>query len=209
MAVRMLILSALAVGFVGTSALAAKPKSVQFKEYTFKELSLFDYAQMDKLVRQTLGRNTLDDVEREPKIRQALKIVLSRHNTDGKRTALFISLQAQLPEAFFISSLKTIAEGAISILNDEKQSNVTRATAFLMLENMLSEVQPHAKDFSDILVVIRDAKVEISDSLRSYRRLEGMDTNQSPSELAANILEKSELNNGQAVALQTNPDLAE
>lgn len=208
MAVRMLILSVLAIGFVGTSALAAKSKSVPSKEYTFKELSLYDYAQMDKLVRRTMGANTIDDNEREPKIRQALKIVLSRHNTDGKRTALFIGLQTQLPEPFFISSLKTIAEGAIVILNDERQSNITRATAFLILENMLAEIQPHAKDFSDILVTIRDAKVEVNDSLRSYRRLEGMDTNQSPSELAANILKKSDHSENQAVA-QANPDLAE
>jgi hypothetical protein len=163
----------------------------QASEYTFKDLAMKDYADMEKLVLKTCGSNVIDDDEREPKVREALHIVLARKNTDGKRSALFIQLQGLLPDAFFQLAVQKVAESAVSQMKESTSSNLTKATAFITLENLLAEIQPRANDYRSTIEIVQKADIEISDGLRSYRRLEGMDINDSPSSIAQNILDKT------------------
>lgn len=174
-----------AMSVIMASAVQAKTS------YNFKELSLKDYEEMQLLVQKTAGYNVIDDNEREPKVREALQIVLSKPNNDGKRTALFTHLQGQLPEAFFQLSLQKVAESSINTLKENSNTNVTRATAYLCLENLLAEIRPRSENHRSLLKLISDAKIEIPESLESYRKLEGMTNNISPSDIAKNFLDES------------------
>lgn len=173
------------------AAIMAVASVTQASNYTFKDLAMNDYEDMEKLIRQTSGANVIDDDEREPKVRDALKMVMSRRNTDGKRTALFTQLQGQLPETFFALAVHKVAETAIAEMKESTNSNVRKATGFITLENLLSEIQPRVSDYRSTIELIKNAEIEVTDGLRSYRRLEGMDNNESPSSIAKSILDKN------------------
>lgn len=193
-----------------TFGLLLNAMTAQAFEHNFKQLALKDYEDMQILVQKELGMNILNDSEREPKVRAALELVLSRRNTDGKRGALFRSLQAQLPENFFALSLKRIAQKAVDIVNSNSESNMSKATALVVIENLLAEVRPQANVFEDALNEIASANIKINDNLRSFRRLEGMDTNESPSQMAKSILKEKETSNmDKALAKSDLPDLVD
>lgn len=169
--------------------------SADAKTYNYQELSVKDFTEMEQLIRKALGQNTIDDVEREPKVREGLKIVLSRRNTDGKRTALFTSLQRQLPEPFFMLSIQKVAEQAIANMKSKKASNLERTTSYVILENILSELAPRTQDYLGTIEMIAKADIEIDESLGTYRRLAGMSHNVSPSEIAQAQVDKLEKEN--------------
>lgn len=178
----------------------------QAKAYNFKELSVKDYTEMEALVRKEIGTNTIDDVEREPKIREGLRLVLSRRNTDGKRTSLMTNLQGQLPETYFMLSIQKITEKAIADLKDTKKPEIERATAYVILENMMSEFASRGRDYISNFELIAKADIEIDESLGTYRRLAGMSNNVSPSETAEAYIKqiKSKLKTASA---SDSPDL--
>ncbi len=164
----------------------------QASTYSYKDLALKDYREMDILLLKASGTNIIDDVEREPKVREAIEILLSRRNSDGKRSALFGQLQVQLPEAFFLLSVQKVAEAAIADFKSQS-TNLSKATDYIILENLLSEIKPSASKYKATLEAIRNENLEISDSFKSYARLEGMNIQESPSQMAENILKVADL----------------
>lgn len=176
---KLLTLAVLGSLFASSLAMASNNK-----EYTFKELALKDFRQMEALVYSKSGPNLINDDEREPKVREALKLVLSRRNIDGKRGQLVTSLQGQLPEAFFLLSLQKITEEAIQNMKSESLPLVNKTTANIILENIVAELKPRGSDYRSIINLIKEAKIELSNELRTYRKLESMNADISPSELA-------------------------
>ena len=170
---------------------AAFPAHASF-DLTFKDLATKDYTAMEKLIRQKMGPDVIDDFEREPKVREALKLVLSRRNTDGKRTAMFLQLQGLVPDVYFALSLQKISDEALSLLKSASNNpadDLQKATGLVVLENLMAETRPKLNDFRSTFEVIRDAKIELSEDLKRISKLEGMSENVSPSVLAKRLLE--------------------
>jgi hypothetical protein len=180
--------------------------AAQAKTYNFQELSVKDYTEMNQLIRGALGKNTIDDVEREPKVRAGLKIVLSRRNTDGKRSALFTSLQGQLPEPFFMLSIQKIAEEAVATMKSKSASNMDKTTAYVVLENLLSELSPRVSDYKSTFEMIAKADLVIDEELGTFCRLAGMSNNASPSAIAEAVIEKLDKEDSKN-KIAKNPDL--
>ncbi len=127
-------------------------------------------------------------------LKDAMRIVLSRPDQDGTRAPAFARLRRDLQD---LNSLdRVLAELGAEGIGALKSSETTirhQATYVVLLENLIAELRPEMNanaNFKNIITEIRDAKIKISDKLRSQALLNSMSVPQSPSDIAKNVLAK-------------------
>jgi hypothetical protein len=167
--------------------------------YVYSDLRMKDYDEMQSEVRsritsaEQVADADMDDAK--SKLKDALQLILSRPNTDNMVSQLVPNVRTPLRnvDAFEIT-LNEIATQAIADAKNEKLPPKNAATAFIILENLLSELKPEAKtngEIGKIFLSIRDARIKVPDRVKSELKLRAMIKDPgSPSEIAEKIIGK-------------------
>ncbi len=188
------ILKIVLVGLLSLSASAA-----QFK---YNELMIKDYDEMNHMVQakvkkaRAVGSNTSDeninDQEAIEQLREALKLIFSRPNSDNMIAKLTPEVRRELSGyGAFNDVISGLAAEALAVVKSEKAPPSQQATGIFLLENMLSEIRPEIgnnEGLRRVVEKIRDAKVEISSDVKRDLKLRGMFKAMDPSKLASDIL---------------------
>lgn len=170
--------------------------------FKYTELQLKDFDEMSNQIQdrikksQRLLRAGSDEGEPNEEavelLRQALLFALSRPNPDNLLSKILPELRKELSQLqLFESSIQTIVTNAISGLKNDKLPSVYRSTSLFVLENVLSEFRPEAREkasFRKIFESIRDAKIEIPKEVSKELKMKSMISVESPSEKANRIL---------------------
>lgn len=140
----------------------------------------------------------MDDRQAIELLRDAMKLVLSRPNTDNMVAKLNPEIRRELSGySSYEDTLSSIVSEAIDNLKNAKGSTNTRSTALFILENGLSEIRPEMlsnEDLRRIVERVRDAKLEVPKEVVKELKLGGMFSSQNPSKQAAEILKKDPAN---------------
>ena len=170
--------------------------------FKYNELMIKDYDEMLKLVQgqvkksRAVGSNTSDDnvndAEAIEHLREALKLMFSRPNSDNMIAKLMPEVRRDLSGySAYEDSVSAITAEAIEFLKNDKAATSQQATAIFVLENILSEIRPEAANNDDlrrIIERIRDAKVKISSDVVKDMKLRGMYKTKNPSDMAKSIM---------------------
>lgn len=171
--------------------------------YKYNELMIKDYDEMLEMVqsmaekaKEAGGEDGGNEAEAIEHLREALKLIFSRPNSDNMIAKLVPEVRRELIGFnAFEDSLSSLASEAITAVKDKKGAVSVQSTSLFILENLLSEIAPEAgynKDMRKIIERIRDADLEISKDVQKDRKIRGMFTTKNPSELAKKILEPIE-----------------
>lgn len=129
-------------------------------------------------------------------LRDAMRIVLARPEQDGTRAAAFSQLRRELQDLNAVeSTLNDLAKEGIAAIKAPNVSIRRQGTYLVILENLIAETRPEIStnaEFKRIITTIRDAKLKLSDKLRSQALLNAMTKPVSPSETAEKILDEEE-----------------
>lgn len=178
------------------------------EQFNYDDLQMSDYEEMDKRVQAKikLSKKLLREVKSdEPSeedqkaiepLREALVIILSRPNQDNMVSKLLPEVRKELVHLnAFEDTVASISSGAMAGLENDKLTEVTRATHLIVIENIVSEFAPEVDnkendEFRQIFTKIRDAKIKIPDAVRKRLKLRSMLELKSPSDRADNALKK-------------------
>lgn len=172
--------------FAGVQVTAA-----QFK---YNELMLKDYDEMLKMVNSQLkkARDNVDDQEAVSHLREAVKLILSRPDSDNMVAKLIPEIRKELSGYnAFEDVLSSITAESITVVKDENAANSVQATGIFILENMIALVKPEAvnnHDLRRLLDRIRSADIEVTEGVRKDMKLRGMFKTMNPSEAAKKVL---------------------
>ncbi len=177
------------------------------ERFKYSELQIKDYDEMQIMVKARLKKSQKLFKESDPdaaeeaapdqgaveELRTALLLILSRPNQDNMLAKLMPDVRKELSNVnAFEDSLSSLTAEAIGGLNNEKLPTVIRSTFLFVLENIISEFKPEARDKEEIRKVfekIRDAKLKIPKDVRKDLKLRSMLKVESPSARAKHILE--------------------
>lgn len=171
--------------------------SAPAKVYDYKQLQSRDYDEMMSIVRSQikLSKKSVDEDDESAALfhlKEALRIVMSRPNTDNLIPKLLPEIRKELVqfEAFDTQMLELVNE-SIDRVKDEKAPTTGRTTALFMLENIMAEMKPELatnEKYKEAYEKIRDAKIIVPKEVSSDRKVRGMFQSESPSEKAKKIL---------------------
>jgi hypothetical protein len=175
------------------------PPAPQFK---YNELMLKDYDEMNKMVQNLLkkaravGSNTsdenVDDQEAVAHLREALKLIFTRPNSDNMVAKLAPEVRRELATYNAVDrTLMSLANEGLATVLADNVAVTQQASALFMLENMLSEIRPEIHNRADLRKVVEtiaDADVGISSDVKKDMKLRGMFKAIDPSKLAREIL---------------------
>lgn len=181
----------------------------QIYPHKFTELQIKDYDQMTEIVEENIseskalaikyqdeGADEEGDKAAIEKLRQALRIILSRPNKDNMVAKLAPNVRTELNNySAFESSMQFLAVEAVRALQNDTLPVVQRSTAVFVLENILSEIKPHLaknKDFRTIAKLIHEANLKIPDKVAANRKLTSMDPTPDLSKIAGILFENAE-----------------
>lgn len=198
------------VFFIVALSLIFSP-SIFASRYKYNELMLKDYDEMSRLINERIaqakkissaetqtedessgqGRSPSDN-EAIAILRDGLLLCLSRPDKDNMLAKLIPILRKELINySAFEDSLLAIANDAIAALKTASAPTATKSTYLFVLENIMAEMKPQLhekKEYRSTLEKIRDAKIEVSKDVVKDRKLRSMFSTESPSDLAATIL---------------------
>lgn len=171
--------------------------------FKYNELMIKDYDEMLQMV-QTLVKqsrqvgsqysDTADDAEAIAKLREAMKLILSRPNSDNMIAKLTPEVRRDLTGyGAYEDTMSILSVEGLDYIRNDKASVNSRATAVFLLENILSEVKPEAADNPEMRRIVQriaDAHISIPNDVRNDMKLGGMYNTQNPSDIAAGILKK-------------------
>ncbi len=176
--------------------------AVSAETFKYNELLIKDYDEMSDMVSKLLADSeTLrndesggDETAANDKLREALRLIYSRPNSDNMVAKLTPEVRKQvLMTQTYEQVAQDLAHEAIHNLKDEKAAASVRATAFFMLENILSELRPEIgqnEKAKAVVESIRDAKLKVPEAVDKELRLRGMFKLKNPSLTAKEILKK-------------------
>jgi hypothetical protein len=170
--------------------------------FKYSELMIKDYDEMNKLVQtqvkksRAVGSNATDenvnDAEAVEHLREALKLMFSRPNSDNMIAKLMPDVRRELTGySAFEDSVSSITAEALEVIKNEKAATSQQATALFMLDNILSEIRPEAAnndDFRRIVERVKDAKIKIPGDVMKELKLRGMYKSKNPTDTAKDIL---------------------
>lgn len=169
------------------------------KVYDYKQLQSKDYDEMIGIVRTQikLAKKSVDEDDESAAqfhLKEALRIIMSRPNTDNLIPKLLPEVRKELVqfEAFDDQMLELVDE-AIDRVKDEKASTTSKATSLFMLENIMAEIKPEIANnekYKNAYEKIRDAKIKVPNEAKADRKVRGMFQSESPSEKAKKILDQ-------------------
>jgi hypothetical protein len=170
--------------------------------YKYSELMIKDYDEMHRLVEKQIAKShdvgsdaedgSGDDAKAVEHLREALKLIFSRPNSDNMVAKLTPEVRRELTGyAAYADTISSLTAEALAVLKNDKGAPSVQATAIFMLENILSEIRPEAVNNEDLRRVIervRDAKIKIPSDVTKNMKLRAMFTAKNPSETATQIL---------------------
>lgn len=170
--------------------------------FKYNELMIKDYDEMSNMVTTMVnkakdlagedGSQNEDEVVRE--LRQALKLIFSRPNSDNMVAKLVPEVRRVLVGFnAFESSVAAVANEAVGIVKNEDAPVSVKSTALFVLDNVLSEIRPEAEanpNMRQIIENIKNARLSISDDVKKERKVRGMFSSKSPSDIARDMLKK-------------------
>jgi hypothetical protein len=172
------------------------------ESYKYNTLMIKDYDEMSQLVQAHVkkarsisdgsGEDTSRDGEAIEELREALKLIFSRPNSDNMVAKLTPEVRRELVGfSAFEDTISGIAAEALRQIGDKNAPVSQQSTALFVLENILAEIRPEAASNADLRRVIErvaDAKIKISDDVKKDRKVRSMFTTKNPSEEAERIL---------------------
>lgn len=127
-------------------------------------------------------------------LQEALMIVLARPDQEGARANAFARVRRELTDLnSFDQVIKDVVKESINGLKEKSTPVREQATYIVILDNLMAEIKPDVGSnalFKKLVEDIRDAKIEISDKVRSQQLLRSMTRPVSPSKTAETILPK-------------------
>lgn len=173
-------------------------------QFKYNELMLKDYDEMLQMVNgklkkaRAVGSNTSDDnvndQEAVEHLREAVKLILSRPDSDNMVAKLIPEVRKELSGYnAFEDVLSGLTAEQISIVKNEKSAASAQATGIFVLENLMTLIKPEAVNNNDLrrlLDRIRSADIEVSDDVRKDMKLRGMFKTMNPSKTAKQILKE-------------------
>ena len=196
------------VCFTALSQLATLPAAWAKVEFDSNQLMMKSGEEIGTIIRkkmkkaqdlQSQGKQDDDaDVTPEPEaveeLKGAMRILLARPDNDGSRADLYSRLRRELQDYNVLEEvLEALAKEGISNLKSSGSKPQRQLTYIVLLENMMAELKPDLatnKTSKSIVEKIRDAKIEVSDKVKSQALLRSMSRPVSPSETASKILPK-------------------
>ena len=169
--------------------------------YNYSDLVIRDYDEMNKQVQIRIrnahkankdGEDSEGDGKAIEELRDALKLVFSRPNSDNMVAKLTPEVRRELNGfSSYEDTLSSLAAEALGTVSDKNNTVMQRSTALFLLENLLSEVRPEAGNNEDLLRIVKrisEAKIKIPTDVKQDRKLRSMFKTQNPSETADDIL---------------------
>lgn len=160
--------------------------------YNYSQLALKDLDQMSKIIRDKITESQKAGGDRVIPLKEAFQAVYSRSNEDGMIEKIVNPLRSALDENnAYESTIKALVKEAIGAIKNPKAFKpVIQVTYVIFLENIMAEMKAKATEEFEksVLLMIRDAKIEVSKEAQKERRLRVMKETISPSLLAEQIL---------------------
>jgi endonuclease III len=166
-------------------------------DYSYNKLKMqtFDemLARVKKHVQTAESAGDEDSDSAKAELKEALQLIFSRPNSDNMVSQLVPTVRTPLRNLeAFDSSIDEIVSAALATLKDKKAKPSAKATAHIVLNNIMSEIKPDAKTnaaFGEIFKKIRDSKIKVTDDVKSEMRLGGsMKPPADPSEVAQRVI---------------------
>ncbi len=167
-------------------------------EYHSERLKTMDIEVLQQIIYKNIKGLENKDDSPELLIKKSLEIVLAQPDQSVGISSIFDQIRTSSgSDKKFASALSSIIDDALAVLKNkgkDKDLLRTQNTYVYILNNMLSELQKlkDIPNYKTLIEHIRDADVEFSDYLISYRLLNSMTEAESPSKLAGTILPKKE-----------------
>lgn len=172
--------------------------------FKYNELMIKDYDEMYKMVQTKLkasravGSNSADenvnDAEAIEHLREAMKLIYSRPNSDNMIAKLMPEVRKELTGySAYEDSISGLTAEALEVIKNEKAATSQQATALFVLENIMSEVRPEAERNDDLRRVVErvaGAKIKVTNDVMKDLKLRGMYKTRNPSDMAKDILKK-------------------
>ena len=178
--------------------------------YKYSDLQTRDYDEMRTMVLDLLnkaesgsesaaqddGESSVDDQQAMEYLRDAIKLILSRPDQDNVVSKLIPDVRKKLNEFnSYYDTMASLSAEAIKGVGKDKLSSAERATYLVILQNMMSELNPEINGKDEVRKIfekIRDAKIEIPRPVASNLFMGSMRKIESPSETAKKALSKAE-----------------
>lgn len=185
------------VGFLIIGLLLSLP-AIQLSalEYHSEKVKLMDIEVLQQIISKNIKKLENREESAGPVIKDSLELLLALPDQSMASSGLFDQLRTLSREdKIFAGAMDQIASEAISSLKKEdKDKDLQREqnTYVYILNNMIAELQKlkDIEEYKNLIVKIRDADIDFSDSLISYRLLNSMSTAENPSKYAATVLPK-------------------
>jgi hypothetical protein len=200
-------LSALCATATATILLLAPSSAWTKVPYTSDQLKMKNSEEVAALVNKKIktaqdlqSKQTDDDEdgisvspEAVAELRDGMRIILSRPDIDGGRSAIVSRVRNELRDLnSFEDVLKQLAKEAIAGVKKGSDSNIQ--TYLVLLDNMLMEFKPEVdnnKSIRSVIETIRDADIKVPERVIRMQRMKSMGKPKSPSDTAREILKSS------------------
>lgn len=178
--------------------------SANANNLSYKKLGLKDYDEIQKIltphyeVVRTIKNSNDESLDSKAveHLRQALLVILTRPNSDNMVSKLYPKAEKELRSLnAYHDTIASIASEAINTLQSKDIRTDSRTSALFILNNLLSEMKPRAKDSEDVIKVlykIKDSKIEASKDIKRALRKRMMSTPLKPWKIAEKILKSVE-----------------
>lgn len=161
-----------------------------------------DYDEMNKMVQillkraRSVGSNTSDenvnDAEAVSHLREALKLIFTRPNSDNMVAKLAPEVRRELAGYNAVEkTLESLTNEGLAVVTADNIGVSQQASALFMLENLISEIRPEIKENPGMRAIVQkvaDADVGISREVKKDMKLRGMFKAIDPSKLARDVL---------------------
>lgn len=141
---------------------------------------------------RNVGQDGSNDLEALEHLREAAKLILSRPDSDNMVAKLMPEIRKELQGYnSFEDSMSSLAAEAMSVARNDNAANTPRATAFVVLQNLLSQLRPEVGSNAELRRVverIRDARLSVPSDVKKDLKLRGMVVLKNTSDLAKEIL---------------------
>ncbi len=170
--------------------------------FKYNELMIKDYDEMYEMVQSYVNKakdvagedGTANEDEAIGQLRMALKLIFSRPNSDNMVAKLVPEVRRVLVGFNgFEGSIGAIANEAIGLVKNEDAPASVQSTSLFVLDNILAEIRPEVESNAQMRAIVervRDAKISVSKDVIKERKVRGMFSTKSPSDVARDLLKK-------------------
>lgn len=203
-AISFLILAACASSGKKSGSFVAGQAASVGPNYKYNELMIKDYDEMFEMVQSFVNKakeaagedGTANEDEAISHLRNGLKLILSRPDSDNMVAKLVPEVRRMmLGFNAYESSVSMIADEALDYVASKNAAPSIQSTSLFILDNILGEIRPEIGSNAQLRTVaerIRDADLSVSKDVQKERKIRGMFSTKSPSDVAREMLRKFE-----------------